>query len=141
MMAVMLGCAVGHTSRINFLTLPENVTWISATTIVVDLKNIFPSLGWQLLWLQLLLSAGKTSNEILFLLLLLCLSAKPFGEACIFSHFTFNIYLVFQRSIRVDTEIVIMYISDTRSNYTRKSHQFRLYIECNNHFVNLYKKH
>jgi hypothetical protein len=45
MMAVMLGCAVGHTSRINFLTLPENVTWIFVTTVTVDLKKIFSSLG------------------------------------------------------------------------------------------------
>jgi hypothetical protein len=84
MMAVMLGCAVGHTSRTNFLTLPENVTWISVTMVTVDLKKIFLSLGSQLLWLQLLPSAGKPSNKILFLLSLLCLSVKPFGEACIF---------------------------------------------------------
>jgi len=68
MMAVMLGFAVGHTLRINFLVLPETVTWIFVTMVTVDLKNIFPSIGSQLLWLQLLPSAGKTSNKILFLL-------------------------------------------------------------------------
>jgi hypothetical protein len=77
MMAVMLGCAVGHTSRINFLILPENVTWIFVTMIEVDLKNIFPSIGSQLLWLQLLPSTGKTSNKILFLLPVLRLSVLP----------------------------------------------------------------
>jgi len=87
MMAVMLGCAVGHTSRINFLILPVTVTWIFVTMIAVDLRNIFPSIGSQLLWLQLLPSAGKTSNEILFLLPVLCLSVLPFGEAYIFSHY------------------------------------------------------
>jgi len=86
-MAVMLGCAVGHISRINFIILPETVTWIFVTTIEVDLKNIFPSIGSQLLWLQLLPSAGKTSNKILFLLPVLCLSVLPFGEAYIFSHY------------------------------------------------------
>jgi hypothetical protein len=86
-MAVMLGCAVGHTSRINFLILPETVTWIFVIMIAVDLKNTFPSIGSQLLWLQLLPSAGETSNKILFLLPMLCLSILPFGEAYFFSHY------------------------------------------------------
>jgi hypothetical protein len=68
MMAVMLGCAVGQTSRINLLILLENVTWIFVTTVTVDLKNIFPFIGSHLLWLQLLPSAGETSNKILFVL-------------------------------------------------------------------------
>jgi hypothetical protein len=66
MMAVMLGCAVGHTLRINFQILPENVTWISVTMIAADLTKIFLSLGSQLLLLQLLPYADKPSNKILF---------------------------------------------------------------------------
>jgi hypothetical protein len=60
MKAVMVAYSVGRTSRISFLILPENVTWIFVTMIEVDLKNIFPSIGSQLLWLQLSPSTGKT---------------------------------------------------------------------------------